>query len=77
MIRFVSWPMSAGIVPVILLLLRYLRRRGAVARRAGRRGRGGNSQRPRRRGIVGLAEDHNVDLVLGLAVAVVAVVLAD
>ena len=34
-----------------------LRRRGAVERRAGRRGRGGNSQRYRRRGIVALAED--------------------
>ena len=55
----VSWPISGGNVPVIWLLWSHLRRRGAVARRAGRRGRGGNSQLCRRRGIVGLAKDRD------------------
>ena len=37
----VSWPISVGNVPVIWFSSSCLRRRGAVARRAGRRGRGG------------------------------------
>ena len=40
----VSWPISVGIGPSILLSSSHLRRRRSVARRAGRRGRGGNSQ---------------------------------
>ena len=56
--------MSAGIVPVILLLLRYLRRRGAVARRAGRRGRGGNSQAQQPRELAEPDRDRAGDLVV-------------
>ena len=56
---------SLGNVPVILLLLRYLQRRGAVARRAGRRGRGGNSQGRQRPERADLGRDRAVDLVLG------------
>ena len=55
----VSWPIAAGIGSSIRLLSRALRHRGAVARRVGRRGRGGNSQRCRGLGIVRLAEDRN------------------
>ena len=58
-----------GIGPVIWVEARFLRRRGTVARRAGRRGRGGNSQLCRGLGIVGRAEDHIVDLILGLVLA--------
>ena len=59
-----SWPIVVGIGPVIPLLLRVLRRRGAVARRAGRRGRGGNSQVLQRRELADLGRDRAVDLVL-------------
>ena len=61
--RAVSWPISVGIGPLIWLLLRSLRRRGAVARRAGRRGRGGNSQQRQRRELADLGRKRAVDLV--------------
>jgi hypothetical protein len=54
---------ASGNVPSILLSSRYLRRRGAVARRAGRRGRGGNSQLLQRRELAELGRDRAVDLV--------------
>ena len=57
-----SWPISVGTVPVIELELRSLRRRGAVARRAGRRGRGGNSQLLQRRELAELGRDRAGDL---------------
>ena len=58
-VSFLSRPISVGIVPVIWLWLRSLRRRGAVARRAGLRGTRGNSQLGCGLGIVGSAEDRN------------------
>ena len=60
----VSWPISVGIGPSISLKWRSLRRRGAVARRAGRRGRGGNSQEPQRRELAELGRDRAVELVV-------------
>ena len=61
---FVSWPISGGIVPVIMFPERALRRRGAVARRAGRRGRGGNSQERQRREQADLDRDRALELVV-------------
>ena len=55
---------AIGNVPSISLSLRALRRRGSVARRAGRRGRGGNSQPPQRRELADLARDRAGDLVV-------------
>ena len=55
---------STGNVPEILLLFsRDLRRRGSVARRAGRRGRGGKSQVRQLRELADLGRDRAVDLV--------------
>ena len=59
----VSSPISVGIEPVILLWPRNLRGRGAVARRVGRRGRGGNSQQVQRRELADLGRDRAGDLV--------------
>ena len=61
----VSWPISGGIGPSILLPSRDLRRRGSVARRAGRRGRGGNSQDRQRRELADLGRERADDLVVG------------
>ena len=55
----VSRPISVGIGPVIWLEGPHLRRRRSVARRAGRRGRGGNSQGLRRMGVVGFTKDRD------------------
>ena len=63
-VSFVSWPISVGIGPSILLLLSNLRRRGAVAWRAGRRGRGVNSQPRQLRELADLGRDRAVDLVV-------------
>ena len=46
------------------LSLRYLRRRGTVARRAGRRGRGGNSQERQLLELADLGRDRAGDLVV-------------
>ena len=54
---------SSGNVPVMWLSLRYLRRRGTVARRAGRRGRGGNSQERQLLELADLGRDRAGDLV--------------
>ena len=61
---FLSWPISVGIGPVIWFSWRRLRRRGAVARRAGRRGRGGNSQLGQRRELADLGRERAGDLVV-------------
>ena len=61
----VSRPISGGIGPVIWLLLSSLRRRGTVARRVRRRGRGGNSQGRQRRELADLGRDRAGDLVVG------------
>ena len=60
-----SWTLQSkgGNVPVILLFWSSLRRRGALARRAGRRGRGGNSQGLQRRELADLGRNRAVDLV--------------
>ena len=56
---------AIGNVPGIPLKTRSLRRRGlAVARRAGCRGRGGNSQVRQRREIADLGRERAVDLVV-------------
>ena len=59
----VSLPTSFGIGPVIWLRSRYLRRRGAVACRAVRRGRWGDSQLRQRREQADLGRDRAGDLV--------------
>ena len=51
-------------MPVISFPSRYLRRRGAVARRAGRQGRGENSQLRQRREQADLGRERAVDLVV-------------
>ena len=60
-----SLPNSVGIEPVMSLEESHLRRRGAVARRAGRQGRGENSQLLQRRELADLGRDRAVDLVVG------------
>ena len=60
---FVSLSITAGIGPAIWFLSRPLRRRGAVARRAGRRGRGGNSQPLQLGELADLGRDRAVDLI--------------
>ena len=55
---------SGGNVPAIWLFSRRLRRRGAVERRAGRRGRGGNSQLLQLRELADLGRDRAFDLVV-------------
>jgi len=65
----VSWPIWGGILPEIPLSTRRLRRRGAVARRAGRRGRGGNSQLRQRREQADLGRDLAGDPVVDEAPA--------
>ena len=55
---------STGNVPVIWLFSRYLRRRGSVARRAGHRGRGENSQVVQLLELAELGRDRADDLVV-------------
>ena len=59
-----SRPVSVGIGPVSWLEPRALRRRGADARRFGRRGRGGASQPGQRREQADLSRDRALDLVV-------------
>ena len=60
----VSWPKPCGILPVIWLSARFLRRDGSPARRAGRRGRGGNSQAIQFREMSDVGRDRAGDLVV-------------
>ena len=62
-VSFLSWPISVGIGPVILFSSSHLRRRTAVARRAGRRGRGGDSQVRQLLELAHLGRDRAFDLV--------------
>ena len=62
--QYLASQRASGIVPVILFSLSHLRRRRAVARRAGRRGRGRNSQVVQRRELADLGRDRAGDLVV-------------